>query len=98
MNFNVTLKEVLSKLDTFMVIKNGCPFCIRAADLLRSHEIPFEEFDHTKFSQLDQDIKEATGHTTYPKIYLNKEWVGGCSDLYAQFKDKDIMKSKKTDL
>lgn len=98
MNFNVTLKEVLSTLDTFMVIKEGCPFCIRAADMLRQQEISFKEFDFKKYEQLNKDITEATDHMTYPKIYLNKEWVGGCSDLYEYFKKKNIMKSRKAEL
>lgn len=86
------LSIALASSPTFIMIKPGCPFCSKAIGILDSKKVDYKVFEHTKDSELDKEITKATGHKTYPKIYLNKRFIGGCSELIAHF-DKP-----KTDL
>ena len=60
----------------------SCPFCIMAAELLRSHGIAFEEV------YLDQEPNRRAitaaikpGHTTVPLVVAGDTPVGGFDDL-----------------
>ncbi|OYZ22885.1 MAG: glutaredoxin [Bdellovibrio sp. 28-41-41] len=70
--------------------KDPCPFCIRAINFLNARNIPFEEIDLTG-NQAEMDhMKNETGWTTMPIILINKELVGGYTDLVALEHDNKL--------
>lgn len=64
--------------------KPSCPYCVKAKQILNKHGIKFSEkivgVDATK-----QDIENAIGGgvqvKTVPQIFVDGEYVGGCTDL-----------------
>eukprot|EP00121_Abeoforma_whisleri_P011545 Awhi_evm1s10650 len=68
--------------------KDNCPFCIKAKALLKGEKINFNEIN---FSQMEDDgkaklmtaLKNYTGQTTVPNIFINDEHIGGSTDLQA---------------
>jgi glutaredoxin 3 len=61
--------------------KDPCPFCTRAINFLNARDIPFKEVDLTG-NQAEMDrMKKETGWSTMPIILINKELVGGYTDL-----------------
>ncbi|ORY20708.1 thioredoxin-like protein [Naematelia encephala] len=66
--------------------KTYCPYCRRAKQILT------QETDNVKIFELDEEdngseiqayLKQLNGQGTVPHVYINKEFIGGCSDLQA---------------
>jgi glutaredoxin 3 len=60
-----------------------CPYCIRAKMLLWWKGVKFTEY------KIDGDeaaraimAERANGRRTVPQIFINKQHIGGCDDLY----------------
>jgi glutaredoxin 3 len=62
----------------------GCPYCIRAEQLLRSKGV--QEIEKIRVD-LDparrSEMISRTGQRTVPQIYIGDTHVGGCDDLVA---------------
>lgn len=67
-----------------LVSKPGCPFCIRAKKLLEERGIPTEEIalgSGVSFASL----RNLSGQTTAPQIFLGGRHIGGLRELEAYF-------------
>jgi glutaredoxin len=63
--------------------KNGCPFCDRAKNLLKSKNIEFEERNIEKDWSKEQLIEAVPNARTLPQIFLDDQLVGGFTELRA---------------
>jgi glutaredoxin 3 len=61
--------------------KESCPFCVRAKALLSQKGVSFTEHNLEDKPDELQALKNRTGLKTVPQIFINKELVGGFSDL-----------------
>ncbi len=63
--------------------KSTCPYCLAAKDLLRRKGASFEEIgvDGDRAVQAAM-ASRAGGRSTVPQIFIGKNHVGGCDDLY----------------
>jgi len=65
-------------------VKDNCPFCHRAQDLLRRKGVNFDIINAGNDANLrDEMIKKSNGRTTFPQIFIGTRHIGGCDDLYA---------------
>lgn len=58
----------------------NCPYCTRAKALLNKKEIEYEEV----FCESSQDLPKDL--TTFPQIYFDLEYIGGCQELFNYFR------------
>ena len=66
-----------------MYTKEGCPFCIRAKELLANLGQEFEEIDIVENPHRREEmIEKAHGASTVPQIFINDRHIGGCDDLH----------------
>ena len=68
---------------TEIYTKSYCPYCHRAKELLSIKGIPFVEHDVTSDGALEQQMRERSGRTTVPQIFIDDKHIGGCDDLFA---------------
>ena len=62
----------------------GCPFCIRAEQLLRSKGVQEIEKIRIDLEPMRRnEMVHRTGRRTVPQIYIGDMHVGGCDDLVA---------------
>ena len=62
----------------------GCPFCIRAVQLLTSKNVEFKEINAPRGSaEREQAQERSGGGTTVPQIFIDEKCVGGCDNLMA---------------
>ncbi|MGK7911541.1 MAG: glutaredoxin 3 [Synechococcus sp.] len=68
-----------------------CPYCIRAKLLLWMKGVEFTEY------KIDGDedartamAERANGRRTVPQIFINDNHIGGCDDLYALNRSKNL--------
>jgi len=61
-----------------------CGFCHAAKRLLQQKGLSFQEVDVSGDPQKRQEMmKRAHGRHTVPQIFIGKEHIGGCDELYA---------------
>ena len=67
-----------------MYVMAGCPYCVRAEQLLRKKQVGEIEFIRVDIEpQRKQEMMQKTGRRTVPQIYIGDFHVGGCDDLHA---------------
>ncbi len=62
--------------------KDYCPFCHRAKELLRVKGAEFTEYDVTNDALKEKEMRERSGNSTVPEIFVDDELLGGCDDLF----------------
>lgn len=60
--------------------KPGCPFCLKAKDLLKIKGLQFEEIVLGKDATITS-IRAVTGKTSVPQIFIGGKHIGGSEDL-----------------
>jgi glutaredoxin 3 len=60
-----------------------CARCIRAKDLLRRRNLPFEEVNLAKDPSGRRAFAAFTGHVTFPQIVIDGRALGGFAELEA---------------
>jgi glutaredoxin 3 len=58
-----------------------CPYCTRAAMLLRGKGVVFREIDVSNDEEARQRLHRETGSRTVPQIFINGASVGGYDDI-----------------
>lgn len=72
--------------------KSYCPYCRNTKQLLSGYDAKFQvyELDQEQDGSLVQDaLQELTGQRTVPNTFINKQHIGGNSDLSAK-KGKEL--------
>lgn len=60
----------------------GCPYCVRAVQLLQSKNVPFQEINAPRGTpEREQAYERSGGRTTVPQIFVGEKALGGCDDL-----------------
>ena len=71
--------------------KTTCPACVMAKDIFDKKGVHYEEIILDNKPEETQELITKTGIKTVPQIFINDEFIGGCSDLM------DLDKQKKLD-
>lgn len=58
-----------------------CPYCKKAKEILDDKGIPYSETVIDGNDAKKQELYKKTGQNTVPYIFINEEFIGGCSDL-----------------
>lgn len=58
-----------------------CPYGLRARALLASRGLAFETIDVTRDVAKRQWLRETTGRTSVPQIFIDDKPIGGFSEL-----------------
>ncbi len=62
----------------------NCPYCIKAKKLLDTKNVQYKEIDVKNNDKIRSDMTlKSGGRTSVPQIFINKQHIGGCDDLYA---------------
>ncbi len=75
--------ETLTLARIEMYSKTTCPYCYRAAELLRAKGVEVETISLDSGGPQRNEMIERSGRTTVPQIFIDGRHVGGCDDLYA---------------
>ena len=64
-----------------MYTTTWCPYCIRAKQLLKMRDVPFEDIDVQGDDETRAWLVQATGQRTVPQIFIGDESIGGFTEL-----------------
>ncbi len=92
---------LLQKAVFTMYIKDECPYCERACEIIVNEEkASLHVINITKDPHTRDLIIDDTGHKTLPAIFIGNEFIGGCDDLSALQEagklEKMILKEENT--
>jgi len=65
-----------------MYVKDYCPYCTRAKNLLKKKGVEFQEIDISNDDDLQEFVIKESGRRTVPQIFINDKSVGGSDDIY----------------
>lgn len=94
-SFPSTITDALKISSSFMVSKTNCPFCHEASGILKERNVSFKEYNVDDLSgresiqKLALEIMNKEKHKTFPMIYLNGKFVGGCDKLKEHYYRED---------
>lgn len=60
-----------------------CPYCQRAKTLLTHKGADFEEIAVDQDAEQRMIMRQRSGRTSVPQIFIGDEHIGGCDELYA---------------
>lgn len=85
-NYEERIEKMINGSDFFIFTKGTpefpmCPFVATAIQILKSHKIDFQYFDILKEEGMKQMVKDYTNCQTFPQIFINGKFVGGCDKL-----------------
>jgi glutaredoxin 3 len=66
---------------------DACTYCEHAKNLLRKRGVPFEDVNLGSDPELQAQLTEVTGLSSYPQIVVNGEPLGGLNELRAAEKN-----------
>ncbi len=69
--------------DVVMYRTRFCPYCMRAALLLKAKGVAFREIDVSNDPDTRERLLRETGSHTVPQIFINGASVGGYDDIAA---------------
>nr|WP_242065409.1 glutaredoxin domain-containing protein [Trichocoleus sp. FACHB-262] len=60
--------------------KEGCPFCVRAKEMLKERGLAYEEIVIGK-NATTRSLRAMAGGTTVPQVFIDGKLIGGSEDL-----------------
>jgi glutaredoxin 3 len=80
-SISAILAEVASRVVLFST--DSCAFCEHARSLLTKRGVAFEEVDLGPHPELQAELAEVTGLTSFPQVVVDGEPLGGLNELRA---------------
>jgi len=82
-NIEQEYKDLINKNKVFLFMKGTadeprCGFSFRVCNILKSLGIEFKTYNILEDIQMREGVKEFANWPTYPQLYINSEFVGGC--------------------
>jgi Glutaredoxin and related proteins len=89
------LKSMLQHGKVFMFSKTYCPYCDRAKWILDKHKINYDyvECDEIPLTpEQSKQLREMSGISTFPNIFIGKKSIGGCDNLTSLERSGELKK------
>lgn len=67
--------------EVIMYTQALCGYCSAARKLLKSKGVDFEDIDVTLNAKRRREMKERSGRTTVPQIFIGGQHIGGYDDI-----------------
>ncbi|RMF94803.1 MAG: thioredoxin-disulfide reductase [Candidatus Schekmanbacteria bacterium] len=67
--------------DIVIYTLDNCPYCKKAKELIESKGVSYKELNVTNDDALEEEMKERSGRTTLPQIFIDGKHIGGFDDL-----------------
>jgi len=69
-----------------------CGFSAKVVHILDTLKVTYGAFDVLTEPFLREDIKEYSNWPTFPQLYINKEFIGGCDIVVELFQTGELQK------
>lgn len=90
-----TVAELIPQHKVVMFSWVHCPFCVRAKEILKPYASDMKVYEVEEMENgedLRAQLYKSYQHETVPAIFINGEFIGGCSDLQALQQSGELAK------
>ena len=91
-NWGINIMNQNIKATVTLYTKPSCMYCVKAKGFLQEMNIKFNEHDVTNDHAKRKELIESTGSRTVPYIFINDNYIGGCSDMLRMAEDGSLEK------
>uniref|UniRef100_J3LUT3 Glutaredoxin n=2 Tax=Oryza brachyantha TaxID=4533 RepID=J3LUT3_ORYBR len=93
-----TLDKVVASHKVVLFMKGTkdfpqCGFSHTVVQILRSLDVPFETLDVLANEALRQGLKEYSSWPTFPQLYIDGEFFGGCDITVEAYKNGELQET-----
>ncbi|EMS55349.1 Monothiol glutaredoxin-S7, chloroplastic [Triticum urartu] len=93
-----TLDKVVSAHKVVLFMKGTkdfpqCGFSHTVVQILRSLDVPFETLDVLANEALRQGLKDYSSWPTFPQLYIDGEFFGGCDITLEAYKSGELQET-----
>jgi glutaredoxin 3 len=88
MTTEINKKNILNLIKKYKILifsKSYCPYCKKSKEILIKYGnvkvIELDKLNNDLMIKIQSILKDMTGKTTVPVIYINNKIIGGCDDL-----------------
>jgi glutaredoxin 3 len=78
MSSSTPVAEVIASAPVVVFAASWCPFCKHAKDALKEAGIEFKDVEVTDAQKAE--LRELTGKTSVPQVFVKGQFIGGCND------------------
>ncbi|XP_014217871.1 glutaredoxin-C4-like isoform X2 [Copidosoma floridanum] len=81
------VKKLIASDKVVIFSKSTCPYCKKAKEIFQKLEQSFtaielnEAYKKDEMDTIQDILAEITGARTVPRVFINEEFIGGCSDI-----------------
>ena len=68
---------------TEIYFKDWCPYSHAALELLDAKGVEYDAIDVTRDTDREQEMRNRTGRTSVPQIFIDEQHIGGFDDINA---------------
>jgi monothiol glutaredoxin len=91
------IDELIHKHKVMLFMKGtkqfpACGFSNTVVQILKKEGIPFDTFNILADPELRQGLKEYSSWPTYPQLYVNGKFVGGCDIVTEMHQSGELAK------
>lgn len=90
------IEDLIQNNKTFLFMKGNkvkpmCGFSAQVISALNAINVNFETFNILENSEMRQGVKEYSNWPTYPQLYHNSKFIGGC-DIVMEMQESGSLK------
>jgi len=91
------IKDMTTKNKVFLFMKGEkdmpmCGFSRQVVTILNELDVEFKTFNILSDEKIRTAVKEYSSWPTYPQLYVNGEFVGGCDIVTEMFEEGELQK------
>lgn len=87
---SLSIVEINKHQLNILVGYNECPFCAEVEQIFKNYNIKYYYIQKHSNRTLESQIHDLYQHFTYPMVFVDGEWIGGCSELKAKIEEKPL--------
>jgi monothiol glutaredoxin len=93
-------EEMINENKIFLFMKGYpeepfCGFSMRVIRILQELDVKFESFNILEDMEIREAVKTFSDWPTYPQLYVNGKFVGGCEIIEELYRDEELAEMLK---
>jgi glutaredoxin 3 len=82
------IRDIIATNHVVVFLRQGCPYCNELLRRLKENKWKFAQVDLGRQDPIVfQTLCKMTDHQTVPKVWVQQEFVGGCSEMIRRMAD-----------
>lgn len=89
------IQQTLQENPVVIFSKSYCPYCNQAKQVFDELRVPYVAVElngRSDGSDIQEVLGQMTGARTVPRVFVNKQCLGGGSDVEAMYKSNELQK------